>query len=79
VHGVHHVAAERPPSVLILDEPANCLDLDTLGALESALRADDGALLVGSHDVALFEAIGVERPPLMRAGDGARALPGRGA
>lgn len=51
----------RPPSLLVLDEPTNHLDLDALGALEGALRAYDGALLVVSHDAEFLEAIGVER------------------
>jgi ATPase subunit of ABC transporter with duplicated ATPase domains len=51
----------RPPSLLVLDEPTNHLDLDALEALEAALRAHDGALLVVSHDAAFLEAIGVER------------------
>jgi ATPase subunit of ABC transporter with duplicated ATPase domains len=55
------LGGERPPSLLVLDEPTNHLDLDALEALECALRAHDGALLVVSHDSAFLEAIGVER------------------
>jgi ATPase subunit of ABC transporter with duplicated ATPase domains len=55
------LGGERPPSLLVLDEPTNHLDLDALEALESALRAYDGALLVVSHDAAFLEAIGMER------------------
>jgi ATPase subunit of ABC transporter with duplicated ATPase domains len=51
----------RPPSLLVLDEPTNHLDLDALEALEAALRAFDGAILVVSHDVDFLRAIGVER------------------
>ncbi len=51
----------RPPSLLVLDEPTNHLDLDALDALEGALRAYDGALLVVSHDTDFLAAIGVER------------------
>ena len=50
-----------PPALLILDEPTNHLDLDSLEAVEAALRAYDGALLVVSHDEAFLEAIGVTR------------------
>jgi len=35
-------------------------------ALESALRAFDGAILVVSHDAAFLEAIGVERHLMLR-------------
>ncbi|MGZ8457501.1 MAG: ABC-F family ATP-binding cassette domain-containing protein [Gemmatirosa sp.] len=55
------LGGERPPSLLVLDEPTNHLDLDALDALEAALRAHDGALLVVSHDAAFLAAIGVER------------------
>ncbi|HEU4641334.1 MAG TPA: ATP-binding cassette domain-containing protein, partial [Gemmatimonadaceae bacterium] len=55
------LGGERPPSLLVLDEPTNHLDLDALEALEQALRAYDGALLVVSHDAAFLQAIGVER------------------
>nr|WP_246328889.1 ABC-F family ATP-binding cassette domain-containing protein [Brevundimonas lenta] len=51
----------RPPQLLILDEPTNHLDLDSIAAVEAALRAYDGALVVVSHDADFLEAIGVER------------------
>lgn len=51
----------QPPSLLVLDEPTNHLDFDALEALEGALRAYDGALLVVSHDMDFLEAIEVER------------------
>ncbi|APZ52583.1 ABC-F family ATP-binding cassette domain-containing protein [Salipiger abyssi] len=50
-----------PPSLLILDEPTNHLDLDGIDALESALAAYDGAVLVVSHDQAFLSAIAPER------------------
>lgn len=55
------LSGERPPQLLILDEPSNHLDLDSLGAVEAALRGYDGALLVVSHDRAFLDAIGIER------------------
>jgi ATP-binding cassette subfamily F protein 3 len=45
-------------NVLILDEPTNHLDLDAREALEDALLAFDGAVLLVSHDRALLDAVG---------------------
>lgn len=50
-----------PPQLLVLDEPTNHLDLDSISAVETALRAYDGALVVVSHDEDFLEAIGVTR------------------
>ncbi len=50
------VLAERP-NVLVLDEPSNDLDLDTLWALESELDAFEGAVVMVSHDRALLERV----------------------
>jgi len=50
-----------PPELLILDEPANHLDIDSIEAVEAGLRAYDGALLVVSHDEAFLEAIHMTR------------------
>jgi ATP-binding cassette subfamily F protein uup len=40
----------NPGSFLILDEPTNDLDMDTLDMLENILKAYDGTLFVVSHD-----------------------------
>jgi len=50
-----------PPQLLILDEPTNHLDLDSIAAVEAALAAYDGALVVVSHDTDFLEALGVDR------------------
>ncbi|UKK86019.1 ATP-binding cassette domain-containing protein [Sphingopyxis sp. BSN-002] len=55
------LGAPQPPQLLILDEPGNHLDLDSLTAVETGLAAYDGALLVVSHDPAFLDAIGIQR------------------
>lgn len=50
-----------PPQLLILDEPTNHLDLASIAAIETALAAYDGAMLIVSHDADFLEAVGVER------------------
>ncbi len=46
---------------LILDEPNNHLDLDSLSHLEQALIAYKGALIVISHDKYFLENIKIDR------------------
>lgn len=44
-----------PANVLVLDEPSNHLDVDTVAALAKGLNAFEGAVLVVSHDRAFVD------------------------
>ncbi|MBM0225489.1 MULTISPECIES: ribosomal protection-like ABC-F family protein [Micromonospora] len=55
------LCAEPAPQLLLLDEPTNNLDLVSVGQLESALGAYQGAFVVVSHDVRFLTEIKVER------------------
>ncbi len=52
------ILVQSGANVLILDEPTNHLDLESREALEQALAAFPGSLLVISHDRALLDAVG---------------------
>lgn len=51
--------AEPSPQLLVLDEPTNNLDLDTVDQLVAAVRAYRGGVLAVSHDDAFLERIRV--------------------
>ncbi|MFP7707194.1 ABC-F family ATP-binding cassette domain-containing protein [Trueperella sp. LYQ141] len=44
------IALMAKPAILVIDEPTNYLDLDTVEALEVALKQWNGALIIASHD-----------------------------
>ena len=51
--------AQPPAQLVLLDEPANHLDLDAVQALETMLRDWPGTLLVAAHDEAFLQGIGI--------------------
>ncbi|MBO4207946.1 ABC-F family ATP-binding cassette domain-containing protein [Micromonospora echinofusca] len=60
--------AEPAPQLLLLDEPTNNLDLVSVGQLEAALTAYQGAFVVVSHDDRFLTGIRVNR--WLRLADG---------
>ena len=48
------------PHLIVLDEPSNFLDRDSLGALVKALRAYEGGVVVISHSEEFLESISTE-------------------
>jgi ATPase subunit of ABC transporter with duplicated ATPase domains len=61
--------AQRPPQLLLLDEPDNHLDLPSRLALEHMLDQYQGALLLVSHDSAFVESIGMDLALPLKAPD----------
>jgi len=58
----------QPANLLVLDEPTNDLDIDTLELLEATLQAYTGTLLLVSHDRAFLDNIATQT--LVAEGDG---------
>ncbi|WP_395645334.1 ABC-F family ATP-binding cassette domain-containing protein [Terricaulis sp.] len=54
------VALAKPANVLVLDEPTNDLDMDTLDALEDMLAAYDGTVILVSHDRAFLDGVATQ-------------------
>lgn len=67
------VAFAAAPEILMVDEPTNYLDIDSIEALEAGLAAWNGTLLVASHDRWLIDHWTGSRLRLEGAADGADA------
>ncbi len=65
----------QEPNVLVLDEPTNDLDIDTLTALEDLLDAWPGTLIVVSHDRYFVERV-CDNVYALTGDGGIRHLPG---
>ena len=51
------IALAKPSNLLVLDEPTNDLDMETLELLEDMLAEYDGTLLLVSHDRAFLDGV----------------------
>lgn len=49
------VSAMSNPDFLILDEPTNGMDLDSIKSLENYLKANDKGVLISSHQLSIIE------------------------
>jgi len=54
------IALAKPANLLVLDEPTNDLDMDTLDALEDMLASYDGTVLIVSHDRAFLDGVATQ-------------------
>ncbi|WP_033232950.1 ABC-F family ATP-binding cassette domain-containing protein [Ponticaulis koreensis] len=62
------IALAKPSNLLVLDEPTNDLDMETLELLEDMLAEYDGTLILVSHDRAFLD--GVVTSCISPVGDG---------
>src|SRR4029079_16734503 len=63
----------KPADLLLLDEPTNDLDIASLEVLEESLLEFPGAMVLGTHDLYLFDRVATEILALDDAG-GARSF-----
>lgn len=53
--------AIQPVDLLVLDEPTNNLDIESIEQIETVLQEFNGAILVVSHDIGFLRNIGVDQ------------------
>jgi len=66
----------RPPNLLLLDEPTTHLDVESREALQDALCAYEGTVVMVSHDVEFVRAVAGEILDVRPGGGGVRAYAG---
>ncbi|NML21260.1 ABC-F family ATP-binding cassette domain-containing protein [Pseudoflavitalea sp. G-6-1-2] len=53
--------SDQHPDMLILDEPANNLDIQSLEILTASIQSYEGTLLLVSHDAVLIDELGIDQ------------------